>query len=145
MSHPIFTKEIYFYIPMTFKKWNCNKTKTLIILQKLLLHSLKNWKLIHVRHIYVFNIVLPSNLTLPMDYCDFGLLKRAFTSYKPTHDWWILVSSENDKQFTWKFYKKHFYHGKHSSFIIHDRFIIQKPGYPKKKNIKKISLYILNI
>lgn len=97
----IFTEEIPLFIPMTFKGWNCMKRKPLVLLQNLLLHTLRGKrKKYHTNIAYIFFSTYSHEVTWHLMYrllCLWSALK-SFLKVQTHHNWWTLDSSEEEWQ-----------------------------------------------
>ena len=107
-------KKFRFFIPITFIEFNFINFKQQIILWKLLLHFLKNWKLIKKNWTHTFSIYHAKSPNIsPVDYCVFSILKWVFSKLKSKNDSGMFW--QNGNQRLWKFYEKPFHHWNHDT------------------------------
>lgn len=84
LKNTMFTEEIRFLYPNDFERVKLHQDKATVILQNLLLHSLKEWKPTQA-YLPLQYIFVKSPDISPMDYCcAFVQLKRALSKQKST-------------------------------------------------------------
>lgn len=93
--------KFYFFVPTTFNKWNCIKTKPSVIIQTLPLHSFKKMKThTSITHVPSQHILVKSPDISSTVYCIFGLPERSFIPtlinglWKVMKEEWQAISQE---------------------------------------------------